>query len=93
MLGHLFEAHGILVAHAIRAEVQRTDQRAVDDQVGVAADGRGEVRVLQQVQAEVAEILVGVAGLRLRAQHHLVDEVFVLGAPHIAQQLVEASGR
>ena len=64
-----------IVGEAAGAEAQRADQRAVHDEVGVAPDRRGEVRVAPQVEAEVAEVLGGVDGLRLRAQHHLVDEV------------------
>ena len=45
------------------------------DQVGVAADRRGEVRVAAQVEAEMAVVLGGVFGLRLGAQHHLVDQL------------------
>ena len=33
------------------------------------------MRVAAQVQAEVADVLGGVDGLRLRAQHDLVDEI------------------
>ena len=62
-------------AEAARAQPERADQRAVHQQVGVAADRRGEMRVAAQVQAEVAEVVGGVDGLRLRAQHDLVDEI------------------
>ena len=65
----------LLVGQPAGAQAERADQRAVHDQVGVAADRRGEMRVAAQVQAEVAEVLGGVDRLRLRAQHHLVDEV------------------
>ncbi len=47
------------------AELERADQPAMHDQVGVAADRRGEMRVAAQVEAEVAVILGGVFGLRL----------------------------
>ena len=56
------------------AELQRADQRAMDDEIGVAADRRGEMRIAAQVEAEMAVVLVAVFGLRLRAQHHLVDQ-------------------
>ena len=64
-----------LVLEAAVAEAQRAHQRAMHEQVGVAADRRGEVRVAAQVQAEVADVVGGVVGLALAAQHHLVDEV------------------
>ena len=60
---------------AAGAEPQRADQRAVHDEVGVAPDRRGEVGVALQVEAEVADVVGGVHRLRLRAQHHLVDEI------------------
>ena len=60
-------------------------------QVGVAADRRGEVRIAAQVQAEVAVVLRRVFGLRLRAQHHLVDQLLVLGAFHAREDLVEVA--
>ena len=50
---------------AVLAELQRGDQRAVHDEVGVAADRRGEMRVALQVQAEMAVILGRILGLRL----------------------------
>ena len=43
---------------AVVAEAQRLDQRAMHDQVGIAADGRGEVGVAVEVEAEMAVILV-----------------------------------
>ena len=63
------------------AELQRADQRAMDDQVGIAADRRGEVGVAAEVQAEMADVLRAVFGLRLRAQHHLVEKRRVLATP------------
>ena len=44
---------------------------AVDDQVGIAADGRGEVRVVRGGEGEVAFVLLGVARLLERAQHEV----------------------
>ncbi len=77
-----------------RPEVQRADQQAMGDQVGIAADRRGEVRVLRQVEPEVAEIFVRVARLSLAAQHHLVDQVLVLRTARLREQAVEsAAGR
>jgi hypothetical protein len=39
------------------AEIERPDQRAMHDQVGIAADRRGEMRVAQQVETEMAVVL------------------------------------
>ena len=47
------------------------------------------MRVAAQVQAEMAVVLGRVFGLRLRAQHDLVDEELVLGALHASQDAVE----
>ena len=46
----------------------------MDDQVGVAADRRGEVGVARQRQAEMAEIVGAVHRLALAAQDGLVDQ-------------------
>ena len=62
------------------AEFQRPDQRPVDDEVGIAADRRGEMRVAAQIEAEMPVIFRGVFRLRLGAQHDLVDEDLVFGA-------------
>ena len=64
----------------VGAELLRADQGAMHDQVGVAADRRGEMRVAAQVEAEMAVILGRIFGLRLRAQHDLVDELFDVAA-------------
>ena len=62
---------------AVVAQAQRRDQGAVDDQVGVAADRRGEVGVAVQVQPEVADVVGGIDRLHLGAQHDLVDDLGV----------------
>src|SRR5689334_24508188 len=43
-------------------------------------------------QAEMAVVLGGVLGLRLRAQHHLVDQRFVIFARDLRQHAVELRG-
>ncbi len=50
------------VGQAVRAELERADQAAMHDQIGVAADRRGEMRVAAQVEAEMAVVL----GARIR---------------------------
>ena len=55
------------------------DQRAMDEQVGVAADRRGEVGVGRQRQPEMAEPLGPVARLHLRAEQLLHDLLAALG--------------
>ena len=53
------------LGQAVVAELERADQPAMHDQVGIAADRRGEMRVAAQVQAEMAVVLRRVFGLRL----------------------------
>ena len=76
--GDLRQLCRIDVGQAIAAELQRADQRAMDDQIGIAADRRGEMRIAAQVEAEMAVVLRRIFGLRLRAQHDFVDDVLVL---------------
>ena len=61
-------------AQAARAEAESCDQRAMHEQVGIAADRRGEVDVAAKVQPEMADVLDRIFRLALRAQDHLVDE-------------------
>ena len=61
----------------------------MDDEIGVAPDGRSEMRVPAQVEAEMAVVLVAVFGLRLRAQNHLVDQGLDRLPAHAAQDAVE----
>ena len=49
-------------------------QDAVHDQVGIAADGRGEVGVARRGQREVALVLLAVSGLLERAQHQVAED-------------------
>ena len=86
-LGQLL-AVGALGQRAV-AELERADQPAMHDQIGVAADRRGEMRVAAQIEAEVAVILGGVFGLRLAAQHHFVDQLLGVAALHARQHAVE----
>ena len=71
------------------AQLKGAHQRAVDDQIGVAADRRGEMRIAAQVQAEMPEIARPVLGLRLGAQHDLVQKLLVLGADGLGQDAVK----
>src|SRR5262252_9596745 len=43
----------LLLRQAAVTEPRRANEAAVDDEVGIAADGRGEMRVAAQVQAEM----------------------------------------
>ena len=55
----------------------------------MTADWRSEMCVTPQRQAEVSIVARGIFGLRLRAQHQLVDDGFVRRALHPRQHLVE----
>ena len=92
MLGDLREFARAHVVEAAIAEVQGADQRAMDDEIGVAPDGGSEMRVAAQVEAEMAIVLVAVFGLRLGAQHHLVDQRLDRLPAHAAQDAVEMRG-
>ena len=80
------------VGQPVGPKLEAADQRAMHDEVGVAADGTGEVRVTPQRQAEVAVIRHRVFGLRLGAQHHLVHQALDVGAAHGPEHAVEVGG-
>src|SRR3984957_20469300 len=64
----------------------------MDDEIGVAADRRREMRVAAEVEAEMAVVLVAVFGLRLGAQDHFVDQGLDALATDAAQDPVEMRG-
>ena len=73
MLADLGEAGGVVGGQPAFAKPVGADQSAVDEEVGIAADRRGEVRVAWQREPEVAKRLGRVARLHLGAQHLLHD--------------------
>ena len=89
MLGDLRQLARAHVVEAALAEIERADQRPMDDEIGVAANRRGEMGVAAQVEAEMAVVLVAVFGLRLGAQHHLVDQSLDRLPVHAAEDAVE----
>ena len=82
----------LLFGEAVLAPAMRRDQRAVHDKVGVAADRRGEMRVVAQGEAEMAEILRAVIGLRHGAERGEVDELALVASRGLVQQAVEMRG-
>ena len=84
--------HIDIFGQAVGAEFEPADQGAVHDEIGVAADRRGEVGVAAQVEAEMAEILRRIFGLRLAAQHDLVDQPLDLAAFDLGKNAIEAVG-
>src|SRR5579872_4116326 len=88
--GDFGKAAGIgAVRQAISAKLERTDQGAMDDQIGIAADRRGEMRVAPQIEPEMAEILRRIFSLRLRAQHDFIDQPFDVAAFDTRQNAIE----
>src|SRR5436853_340527 len=70
----------LLLRQTAVTEPQRANETAVDDEVGIAADRRGEMRIAAQIQAEMPVIFRRIFGLRLRAQHNLVDKLLDVAA-------------
>ena len=75
MLGDAIEPADLLLGEAIVAQLQGRDQGAMDDEIGIAADRRGEVGVTIEVETEMPVVGGGIFGLCLAAQHHLADLV------------------
>jgi hypothetical protein len=63
----------------------------VHDQVGKAADRRGEVGVARQRQAEMAEIVGTVDRLALASEHGLVDQAGDRLVRDLVQDAVEVA--
>ena len=70
--------------------VQKGGEDPVDHQVGVAADGRGEVAVVGGGQAEVAQILPVVPGFHQGAEHHHGHRPLLRFSLGPVQQLLQA---
>src|SRR3546814_2429574 len=64
----------------------------MDDEVGVAADGAGEMRVAAERQAEMAVIFGAVIGLRLGAEDLLHDLRLEIRLPDPLDDAVESGG-
>ena len=74
------------------AAVEVAGQQAVDHHVGVAADGRGEVGVVGERQAVVADVVGGVERLGHRPHGHGRNHVLLARALHLGEQLVHFAG-
>ena len=72
---------------------QRIADRAVHEQVRIAPDRRGEMRVGVQRQAEVPGILRAVHRQRLRAQQHRLDQAGLGTVADLLQQRGEIGRR
>src|SRR6516162_359622 len=62
------------------------------DEISIAADRGGEMRVAAQVESKMSVILGGVLGLRLGAQNHLVHELLDVTAFDVTEHPVEMAG-
>ena len=92
MFGDLAEARRFAVGQAVIAQLQRADQRAMHDQVRIAPDGRGVMRVFRQIQSEMAQVVRGIDRLRLGAQHDVVHHLLVRAVLGVCQDAVEDGG-
>src|SRR5690606_17677301 len=88
-LGHIGELSSFLIGQSADAKSKRSHQRPMDDQVRVAPDRRGEMRVTAEIETEVANILGAVLGLRLGAQYDLVDEIRSRQRFRLSQNAIE----
>src|SRR5258708_29632241 len=79
------------LAEILARRVVPADQGAVNEQVGITPDRRGEMRVAPERKAEMADILGAVERLRLAAQDELVDHRGVGRAGSLLQQPVEVA--
>ena len=48
------------------------------DEIGIAPDRRGEMRIAPEVEAEMSDVLRRIDGLCLGAQHHFVDDMLIV---------------
>ena len=64
-------------------------KEAVHHQVGITADGRGEMGVIVERQAVVPDVVDRVACLLHGAERYRFDEVLLLLARYVAQQAIE----
>ena len=67
-----------------------TGQEAVDHRIGVAANGRGEVRIVIEHEAVVTDVVRAVTGLHHGAQGHELHDILLLLALHVGEETVQA---
>ncbi len=63
----------------------------MDDEIGIAADWRGEMRVAGRGQAEVSEVVGGISRLLHRSQHEKRDRLFFRFALDALDQFLEVT--
>ena len=75
-----------------RTALDQLREPAVDDEVGIAADRRGEVAVVLDGQREVAERLVGVEGALHRAKDDVRQEALLRRSHHRLEHALQFRG-
>src|SRR5690606_21745446 len=92
VLGDAGQPETFGLAQAIVPEAKRSDQRPVNDEVGITADRRGEVGIAVEIETEMAVIVWRIFGLGLRAQHHFADLLDIAGLAGLTENAVEIAG-
>ena len=59
------------------------------DQIGVTTDGRCEMRIVAKVQAEVADVIRRINGLRLRPQNDGRNHLVIFAVFDVMQNFIE----
>ena len=75
-----------------RPEAVGIDQGAVHQQIGIAADRRGEVGVAREAEPKVADVAGAVGRLRLGAQDHQAGDPDISGVFEQGEEPVEGIG-
>ena len=88
----VFEGFNGVAWKAVFAPAVGSDERAVHDQVGVAADGGGEMRVRFERETEVAEVLGRVVGLGHGPERRHVDLLGMVRVGSSVQEIVQVRG-
>src|SRR5690606_42111653 len=73
----------------VLAEPEGGNQAAMDKEVRIAPDGRGEMRVIREMQAEVMQVFGAVDSLRLAAEDQRTDQLAVDLVFRLGQNAVE----
>ena len=90
-VGTLVAERFVLVLIDVAASVGIAGEQAVYYQVGIAANGRGEVGVVVECQAVVADVVSAVAGLHHGAQRDHLHYVLLLAPLDLGEHLVEVA--
>src|SRR5439155_5596350 len=81
-----------VLGQTVRAHAQGSNEAAMNYEICIAANGRGEMGIAPKVETEMTVILCGVFSLRLGPEHNLVDELFNIAPLHPVEDAVELLG-